>query len=319
MSTLKKYTLGEVTESIFSGGTPATTNPNFWNGDLQWLSSGETRNRYINETEKSITKEGAINSSTRLALPDDVVIASAGQGFTRGQTSYSLIETYVNQSLIVLRANPSIINSKFLFFNLSNRYQELRNLSDANSSRGSLTTKLLKGLEIQLPNIEEQNKIATILSSLDDKIELNNQMNHTLESMAQAIFKEWFVDFKFPGFDGELVDGLPKGWCKESIDERIVFLNGIALQKFPMRSEDKDYLPVIKIRELRQGVTSSTDKASINIPEKYIVYDGDILFSWSGTLEVVMWCNGKGALNQHLFKVSSENYPKWFYYFWYTR
>ena len=91
MSTLKKYTLGEVTESIFSGGTPATTNPNFWNGDLQWLSSGETRNRYINETEKSITKEGAINSSTRLALPDDVVIASAGQGFTRGQTSYSLI------------------------------------------------------------------------------------------------------------------------------------------------------------------------------------------------------------------------------------
>ena len=117
MSTLKKYTLGEVTESIFSGGTPATTNQNFWNGDLQWLSSGETRNRYINETEKSITKEGAINSSTRLALPDDVVIASAGQGFTRGQTSYSLIETYVNQSLIVLRANPSIINSKFLFFN----------------------------------------------------------------------------------------------------------------------------------------------------------------------------------------------------------
>jgi type I restriction enzyme S subunit len=140
-------------------------------------------------------------------------------------------------------------------------------------------------------------------------------MNQTLEAMAQAIFKEWFVDFNFPGFDGELVDGLPKGWRKEPIDKSIEFLNGLALQKYPPLSDD-DFLPVIKIRELRQGVTNSSDKASTQIPEKYVIENGDILFSWSGSLEVVMWCNGQGALNQHLFKVSSEKYPKWFYYYW---
>jgi type I restriction enzyme S subunit len=170
--------------------------------------------------------------------------------------------------------------------------------------------------EWQIPaNIQEQKEIASILSSLDDKIELNLHMNQTLEAMAQAIFKEWFVHFIFPGFDGELVDGLPKGWRKEPIDKSIEFLNGLALQKFPPQSET-DFLPVIKIRELRQGVTDSSDKASLEIPEQFIIVDGDILFSWSGSLEVVLWCDGKGALNQHLFKVSSKHFPKWFYYLW---
>ena len=140
-------------------------------------------------------------------------------------------------------------------------------------------------------------------------------MNQTLEAMAHALFKEWFVDFKFPGFDGVLVNGLPKGWRQEPIDKKIEFLNGLALQKFPPLNEI-DFLPVIKIRELKQGFTNASDKASNDLPEKYIIYDGDILFSWSGSLEVVLWCEGKGALNQHLFKISSTFYPKWFYFFW---
>ena len=89
----------------------------------------------------------------------------------------------------------------------------------------------------------------------------------------------------------------------------------MALQKFPAEDE-KNYLPVIKIKELREGFTSLSDKASTNIDEKYIITDGDILFSWSGSLMVVIWGEGKGALNQHLFKVSSKYFEKWFYYFW---
>jgi len=92
------------------------------------------------------------------------------------------------------------------------------------------------------------------------------------------------------------------------------FLNGLALQKYP--PEGDDYLPVIKIAELRKGITESSGKASPNIDEKYIVQDGDVLFSWSGSLEALIWCGGKGALNQHLFKVTSRSYPKWFYYEW---
>jgi len=151
-------------------------------------------------------------------------------------------------------------------------------------------------------------------------------MNSTLERIAQALFKRWFIDFEFPDENvnpyrssgGRMVDSelgeIPEGWKVKPIDQVADFLNGLALQKYP--PEDDEYLPVIKIRELKQEITEATDKASTKIDEKYIVSDGDILFSWSGSLECCIWCNGKGALNQHLFKVTSSNYPKWFCYLW---
>jgi type I restriction enzyme S subunit len=134
------------------------------------------------------------------------------------------------------------------------------------------------------------------------------------------------VDFEFPNekgkpyksSGGKMVDSelgeIPDDWEIKPLDQIADFLNGLALQKFPPLGNE--YLPVIKIRELNQGITESTDKASAEINETYIVNDGDVLFSWSGSLQVCVWCNGKGALNQHLFKVTSAEYPKWFYYQW---
>lgn len=219
---------------------------------------------------------------------------------------------------LVFRGRENVSDSDFVYY--LSRSEFVKNnaiqLMTGSSGRQRVEKATLAELEIVVPkDIKTQTEIAQILTSLDDKIELNLQMNQTLEAMAQAIFKEWFVDFTFPGFDGELVDGLPKGWRKEPLDEKISFLNGLALQKFPSKNAT-DFLPVIKIRELKQGISESSDKASTDIDKKYIIEDGDILFSWSGSLEVVMWCNGKGALNQHLFKVSSVKYPKWFYYYW---
>jgi type I restriction enzyme S subunit len=224
-------------------------------------------------------------------------------------------EGVCSTDIYVIR-NKKLVDKDYLFYLVAT--EEFTNIANSGSSGTRMPRadwKQLEKSEWQLPDLPTQRQIAQILSSLDDKIEHNLQMNQTLEAMAQAIFKEWFVNFNFPGFDGELVDGLPKGWRKEPIDKSIEFLNGLALQKYPPLSDD-DFLPVIKIRELRQGVTNSSDKASTQIPEKYVIENGDILFSWSGSLEVVMWCNGQGALNQHLFKVSSEKYPKWFYYYW---
>ena len=108
---------------------------------------------------------------------------------------------------------------------------------------------------------------------------------------------------------------IPKGWSVKPLDEIANFLNGLALQKYPPENGD-DYLPVIKIRELRNGVTETSDRASRKLPREYIIQDGDLLFSWSGSLEVQFWVGGEGALNQHLFKVTSENYPLWFCYHW---
>lgn len=161
-------------------------------------------------------------------------------------------------------------------------------------------------------------------------------MNRNLEAIAQAIFKSWFVDFDpvyakmeerqpagmnaataalFPdSFEDWQLGEIPKGWTIKPLDQVANFLNGLALQKYPPISHE--YLPVIKIAELRRGITESSGRATPNINKEYVVEDGDILFSWSGSLEVCIWCGGKGALNQHLFKVTSTEFPRWFYYQW---
>jgi len=220
------------------------------------------------------------------------------------------------------------LNGDFLYYYLmSSRARHFMIANGNGTTVVHLSTKNVPNMVIPLPDIEEQKFIAKILSSLDDKIELNQTMNKTLEAIGQAIFKHWFIDFEFPNENGkpyqssggEMIDSeigeIPKGWTVKPIDEVANFLNGLALQKYPA-TDDKEYLPVIKIRELKQGITEATDKAGVNLPGQYIINDGDVIFSWSGSLEVVIWTSGKGALNQHLFKVSSKDYPKWFYYLW---
>lgn len=184
-------TIGEVSETIFSGGTPTTRNPDYWDGPFCWLSSGETRNRFITSTEKTITELGVKESSTRLAKTNDIVIASAGQGHTRGQSSYLKIDTYINQSLVAIRANQKEIDPYFLFYNLQNRYDELRQYSDGNSSRGSITTKMIKEFPILLPPLEEQKKIVSIIKDMEDQISINIEMNKTLQEMAMTLYKNF--------------------------------------------------------------------------------------------------------------------------------
>lgn len=122
-------------------------------------------------------------------------------------------------------------------------------------------------------------------------------------------------DALFPdSFEDSELGEIPKGWKIKSLDDIADFLNGLACQKYPPEGEES--LPVIKIRELRQGITENTDRATPNVPNQYLIHDGDVLFSWSGSLVVTIWCNGEGVLNQHVFKVSSLTYPKWFYYLW---
>ncbi len=311
MSEWKTYKLSEIL-NLISGGTPKTTNPDFWNGNIPWLSIVDfgNANKYVYKAEKSITEEGLKKSSTNILKKGQIIISARG---TVGALAVLDRDMAFNQSCYGINAND-LTSNEFLYYLLKDSIQKIQQNTHG-AVFDTITRNTFDHIEVTIPPKAEQQKIASILSSLDDKIELNNQMNQTLEQIAQAIFKEWFVDFNFPGFDGNLVDGLPKGWRKESIDKNINYLNGLALQKYPVE-DGEDYLPVIKIRELRQGVTSATDKANFSVPENYIIKNGDILFSWSGSLDIAIWNYGTGALNQHLFKVSSNTYPKWFYYFW---
>ena len=180
-----------------------------------------------------------------------------------------------------------------------------------------LNQENLRNIEIELPS--HIDSIASILSSLDRKIELNNKINADLEEMAQAIFKNWFVDFE-PFKDGKFVDSelgmIPEGWKVGRLTEIASYMNGLAMQKFPPENNE-DSLPVLKIKELGQGFCGTdSDRCSCNIKDECKIHNGDVIFSWSGTLLVDVWCGGDCGLNQHLFKVTSKYYPKWFYYYW---
>lgn len=263
-----------------------------------------------------------------------------------------------------LRANEED-DAYFLYVYL--RSKVFANLLDSfkvGSGQPTVPMKNIRRIPLPWPSHDERRKIGEIFSSFTNKIEINRQTNQTLENMAQAVFKSWFVDFdptrakiaaKENGQDPELaamaaiagkeVDELealsadqleklkstaalfpdkfkdselgeiPEGWEVKALDEIAHYQNGLALQKF--RPEDeKHFLPVLKIAQLKKGFADGAEKASPDIKKECIVNNGDVVFSWSGSLMIDVWCGGKAALNQHLFKVTSEQYPKWFYYYW---
>lgn len=178
-------TVGNYAERIYSGGTPMTSNAAYWNGTFGWFSSGETRNRFVISTEKTITQAGIDYSSTKLATKYDIVMASAGQGFTRGQTSMLLIDTYVNQSVIVIKSERNIL--PYLFWNLVNRYDELRAISDSSSIRGSLTTKMIAAFEIPLANEQSLQAFADFAWSVIPQIENNLLENERLTALRDSL------------------------------------------------------------------------------------------------------------------------------------
>jgi len=264
------------------------------------------------------------------SIADTIVIGRVGSYC--GSVYLSATQCWVTDNAI--RGNPKGNNSAvFLFYLLKHL-----NLNNWRSGSGQplLNQSILNSIDVYIPEPPEQQEIGTFLSCIDDRIALLRETNATLEAIAQALFKSWFVDFDpvyarargeqplglapevtalFPdSFEESALGMIPKGWQAEPLDEIADFLNGLALQKYP--PEGDETLPVIKIAQLRKGDTVGADRASRNIKPEYIIQNGDVLFSWSGSLEVEVWCGGEGALNQHLFKVTSQRFQKWFYLRW---
>lgn len=222
--------------------------------------------------------------------------------------------TIVNKGL----ANP---------FYLYNFIKSL-DLSKLNTGTGvpSMTFDSYYNLDIILPELEVQHKIASVLSALNSKIELNNRINTDLEAMAKTLYDYWFVQFDFPDKNGkpykssggkmvwneELKREIPVGWETGTLLDIANYENGLPCQKY--RPTGADFLRVIKIREMNEGFSSNTEHVRTNIPEKAIIENGDVLFSWSASLDVKLWTGGKGALNQHIFKVTSNSHPKSFFF-----
>ena len=265
---------------------------------------------------------------------EHLLIAEDGENLRTRNTPAAFLargKFWVNNHAHIVRGNAQA-DTRFLMYALAGT-------DISGYLTGSAMPKLTQGnmnrIPILAPPIDEQRAIAHILGTLDDKIELNRRMNETLEAMARAIFKSWFVDFDpvrakaegcnpglpkpiadfFPdSFEDSELGEIPKGWRVAGLDQIARFLNGLALQKYPPKGGRS--LPVVKIAQLRAGTTEGADAASADLEPDYIVQDADVLFSWSGSLECVLWAGGLGALNQHLFKVTSPEYPKWLHYLW---
>lgn len=194
--------------------------------------------------------------------------------------------------------------------------------------RGSLEWEDFCGMQLPIPSIEKQQEIIREYNTIQNRIVLNNQLISKLEETAQAIYKQWFVDFEFPDENGkpyksnggkmvwcvEMEKEIPEGWEVANLTTIANYKNGLAMQKFES-IEGEDYLPVIKIRELNIGKTDVNSNRCIKeIPDEIFIKNGDVIFSWSGSLLVDIWVGGNGGLNQHLFKVTSKKVEKWFYY-----
>ena len=267
-------------------------------------------------------------------VKDDILfseIRPANRRFAK-VTTKNTKDYVVSTKLMVLRKYNEDVDLEYFYYCLTNQpFLDIlqRRAENRIGSFPQITFDLLSEYAFPIPPISEQKRISSVISTLDKKIALNRQINQNLEAMAKQFYDYWFVQFDFPNEEGKpykssggkmvwnekLKRNIPVGWHCGNLFEIAVFTNGLACQKFRPK-DDEESLPVIKIREMHDGISDDTEEVTSNIPESVKVYNGDVLFSWSASLEVMLWAYGLGGLNQHIFKVTSANdFPKSFYYF----
>lgn len=318
----KEVTLGEITNLVidYRGKTPLKLGSSWSDSGYRALSAKNIKTGQIvaEDSIRFVDEELYRKWMKDEVKKGDILITSEAPF---GQIYYwdSDEKIVLSQRLFDVRLNDEVCHKYVYYFMTSHRYQkDLEGRATGTTVTGLRQPELLKST-ILLPPLSAQRSISSILSSLDRKIELNNKINADLEEMAQAIFKNWFVDFE-PFKDGKFVDSdlgmIPEGWKVGTLTEIASYMNGLAMQKYPPENIE-DSLPVLKIKELGQGFCGTdSDRCSCNIKDECKIHNGDVIFSWSGTLLVDFWCGGDCGLNQHLFKVTSNDYPKWFYYYW---
>ncbi len=318
----KEVTLGDVCD-IIGGGTPKTKIDEYWNGDIPWLSVVDFNNGYrtVYKAEKSITELGLQNSSTKCLDKGDIIISARGTVGALAQLGETMA---FNQSCYGLKANLETTND-FLYYLVKNSIKELQNNTHG-SVFDTITKDTFEKISTFLPPLLEQESIALTLSCLDDKIELNAQMNKTLEEMAQAIFKSWFVDFD-PFKDGEFEDSelgkIPKGWKVGTLDEVADFSNGYAFKsKELLKTPTDDCYHIFKMGHISKGggMNINGTKSWIKKDQcggllKYVLKENDLLMCMTDMKDNVallghtalLYENDKYILNQRVGLLRKRN------------
>ncbi|MBF0233956.1 MAG: restriction endonuclease subunit S [Desulfamplus sp.] len=336
--------------NLIGGGTPKRSESSYWGGNIPWLSVKDFNNdcRHVFKTEESITELCLNKSSTKILNAGQIIISARG---TVGELSQVVKPMAFNQSCYGIDSKPNEAINDFLYYLLKHSIDELKRICHG-AVFDTITRETFNHILVQVPPLPEQKAIAHILGSLDDKIELNRRMNATLEGMAQALFKSWFVDFD-PVIDNALAAGnpipdelaeraevrskaladgtanreaakqfpasfqfteemgwIPVGWEAQGLYYIANFINGAAYKGSDF-IDDPDALPVVKIAEIKNGISEQTKFTHTIKDKKYRISDGEILLSWSGnpdtSIDTFVWTDGDGWLNQHIFKVSLKD------------
>ena len=335
MMNLNKYKLADIAKIEISGVDKKTI-------------EGETPVRLCNFVDVyynwAVTKEKAKSFMAASAKQTEIDKCSIGKGMVAitkdSETRDDIgVATYIADDFenvvlgyhcALIIPNSAIVNGKYLNAFMHTRYIQkyFENNASGSGQRYTLSNDTIGNIPVLLPSIEEQHIIGNVLAGIDRKIELNKQINDNLEAMAKQLYDYWFVQFDFPNEDGKpykssggamvwnekLKREIPKGWHCGTLLDIAEYTNGLACQKY--RPTDENKLPVIKIKEMHDGLSADTEWVRADIPDDVKVFDGDVLFSWSASLEVILWAYGNGGLNQHIFKVTSKNgYPRSFYFY----
>ena len=301
-----KYRLEELVD-LQIGRTPPRKEFEWFNTNgegYKWVSIKDMGNsgRFISDTSEYLTEAAQKRFGIPIVEKGTLLLSFK---LTVGRLCITTDRMLTNEAIAQLPIkDTNIVDRDFLYYYLKN--YNFHQLGSTSSIATAINSTYLKKMEIDLPPIDQQRAIAAVLSSIDDKIESNNAINNNLEQQAKTIF------------EAEIVNRteLPNGWKNSNLASIADYLNGLAMQNFRPNDDDQG-LPVLKIKELRQGsCDADSERCSSYIKSNYIVNDGDVIFSWSGSLLVDFWCGGICGLNQHLFKVMSTQYAPWFFYSW---
>ena len=291
-------TIGDFTSST-AGGTPSTLVPEYWNGNIRWMSSGELNLKKIHEVEGRITEAGLKNSSTKIVPLKCILIGLAGQGKTRGTTAINYVELCTNQSIAAIFPNDSFI-PEYLFYNIDSRYKELRNLSTGDGGRGGLNLKIIKGILVPLPTKTEQQAIASALSDVDALITALEHLITKKRNLKQGAMQQILTGKKrLLGFSGE--------WEVEKTKNISSITTGA--KNTQDKIDDAEY-PFF----VRSSIVERINSYS---------FDGEAVLTAGdgvGTGKVFHYINGKFDFHQRVYKISdfSEKIDGYFFYLFFS-
>ena len=302
--------IGDICTKVCSGGTPSSGNPSYYEGgSIPWLNTNEVNFCRIYSTEKKITQLGYENSAAKYIDENSVIVAM--YGVTAGKSAIAKKRLTTNQACCNLSIDGKKADYEYVYYYLKLQSETLNKLANGGAQQ-NLNSKIIKDFKIPLPPLAIQHRIASILSAYDSQIENNQKRIKLLEQMAENLYKEWFVRFRFPDYENaEFEGGMPKGWTRCKLGDLIDFQNGFAFKSETFVPEGK--YKVITIKNVQDGQFDSSNADRVeDIPKGMPSYcklsEGDILLSLTGNVGRVCHVIGDNMLlNQRVAKIKSSH------------